>query len=210
MINVLTWVLSLGLGLGLLELTRDAQLFSINALVAMAVSGNLVALAVRGFSGALPHVSHAVSRVVTAIYMLALIWFWLAIASLFLYSTVYTFAEGSARIGGFAAAGLLCACFAALMARGAGKSGGTGRLRRLLRFARLLAAMQVATALAVTTMLITSGAMTSIRADWAGNNALFFGSLALAAIAVQAVQAINVALEAIAGSHCKHAVTAAV
>jgi hypothetical protein len=203
MIDLLIWTLSLGLGLGLLAFTEAYDLYALNTLIAMAVSGNLIALALRGMDRELPHVSLACIRVADAIGLLAAVWTWLAVANTVLVVDVYGFFDSTARIGGFAAAAILCASVAVLMRHAAARAGaegpaGTQRLRRMLRLTLLLAAMQVMAALALATALVASGLLGRIAADWSGNTVLFFGAVALAAIAAQAVMTIDRALALVA------------
>jgi hypothetical protein len=195
MTAVLTWIFSLSLGLGLLEMTRANNLFALNGLIALAISVNLALLARRDIQINAPSTRMVTQGAITTMWILTLVWAWLAMSSLLLHSSAMTFEQTTARIGSFVGASLLSACFAVLLDRTTAYRVASERLHRLLRLARLMAAMQGVAALIIVLMIVNAGGVYNIRADWAGNNVLLFGALALIAVAGQAVISLGHAID---------------
>ena len=118
---------------------------------------------------------------------MGLIWLWGAAALVLVYTTVMSWREWTHFSAAFAAAGLICLGFSALLAKDAarGKEDAT-----LLRLGRYFAIAQLAGMIATLIGLAVDPDKEILHAvdnDWAGNGLFLFGALALALVSAYAL-----------------------
>jgi hypothetical protein len=118
---------------------------------------------------------------------MGLIWLWGAAALVLVYTTVMSWREWTHFSAAFAAAGLICLGFSALLAKDAkaGKEDAT-----LLRLGRYFAIAQLAGMIATLIGLAVDPdkeILYAVDSDWAGNGLFLFGALALAVVSAYAL-----------------------
>ena len=206
MAAVLVWMVTVGIGLGLLVLTAALHKLAFNAFVCALISINFCIMVLREHDQRITSRGQLLEQMAVNARYLGCNWLWmsLAILAMHLPSGSFNGVTGYA-LGGLSAA-TLCLCFSRLISRAVIQY--PERIGNFLRLAGFMALAQLVGAGVTVVDLIVHSMGAGARFDWPSLNVIAFSTVALAVISGRALLALATGVAAQQGSSPSNAVIA--
>ncbi len=189
MAAILIWIVTVGIGLGLLIITAALHKVAFNAFICALISINFCILVLRQHDRRITSRGQLLDLMATNVRFAGCNWLWMSLAILAMhlpggsYNGVTSYA-----LGGLAAAAL-CLCSASLIARAVSQH--PERIGNLLRITAFMAFAQLVGAAVTVIGLIAHSLGAGARFDWPSLNVIAFSTVALAVISARGLLALG-------------------
>jgi hypothetical protein len=187
MAAIVIWMVTVGVGLGLLVVTAALKKLAFNAFICALISINFCIMVLREHERRITLPGELLELMAVNARYQGCNWLWMSLALLALHPMSLSSTTGYA-LGGLAAS-VLCLCFGTLIRRA--MIDHPERLDRFLRLAGFMAFAQVVGAAATVAGLVTLVMEADVRMDWPSLNVIAFSTVALAVISARALLALT-------------------
>jgi len=192
MAAIVIWVVTVGVGLGLLVVTAVLKKLAFNAFICALISINFCIMALREHERRITVPGELLELLAVNARLQGCNWLWMSLALLALQPISVSGSAGFA-LGGLAAA-ILCLCFGSLIRRAILDH--PERIGRFLRLAGFMALAQVVGAVATIAEVMSLSMTAGARLDWPSLNVIAFSTVALAVISTRALLSLATGVEA--------------
>ncbi len=192
MAAIVIWVVTVGVGLGLLIVTAAMKKLAFNAFICALISINFCILVLREHERRITMPGELLELMAVNARYQGCNWLWMSLAVLALHPMSASGTTGYA-LGGLAAA-VLCLCFGTLIRRALVDH--PERVGRFLRLAGFMSLAQVVGAGVTVVSLISDAMGAGVRFDWPSLNVIAFSTVALAVISTRALLSLATGVEA--------------
>ncbi len=183
MAAIVIWVVTVGVGLGLLIVTAALKKLAFNAFICALISINFCIMVLREHERRTATPGELLMLMASNARYQGCNWLWMSLALLALHPTSMGATTGYA-LGGLAAS-VLCLCFGTLIRRALVDH--PERVGNFLRIAGFMAFAQVVGAAATIVGLISLAMNADVHLDWPSLNVIAFSTVALAVISARAL-----------------------
>ena len=191
MAAIVIWMVTVGVGIGLLIVTAALKKLAFNAFICALISINFCIMVLREHERRITMPGELLELMAVNARYQGCNWLWMSLAVLALHPTSMSSTTGYA-LGGLAAA-VLCLCFGTLMRRALVDH--PERVGNFLRLAGFMALAQLVGAAATVAGLISHSMAAGVRFDWPSLNVIAFSTVALAVISARALLSLATGVE---------------